>query len=149
MLSKVLIATSLLGLIVTPLQSQAQTNSSEANCLARVIYHEAGGESLQGQKAVGYVIINRAAHKKKFWPKTICGVINQPGQFSGIKLAKFPKSVQNRYLTLASTIISNYSVATDPTRGAHYFHNLRARPMWKGVVKTVRIGGHYFYRSRA
>jgi hypothetical protein len=47
----------------------------EMLCLTQAIYHEARGESRDGQLAVANVIINRAMSKK--YPSTICGVVFQ------------------------------------------------------------------------
>ena len=52
----------------------------QANCIAVAVYHEARGESLQGQLAVARVIMNRAASGK--YPTTWCGTVKQPWQFS-------------------------------------------------------------------
>jgi spore germination cell wall hydrolase CwlJ-like protein len=52
----------------------------EANCMAVAVYHEARGETLEGQLAVARVIMNRAASGK--YPTTWCGVVKQPWQFS-------------------------------------------------------------------
>ncbi len=51
--------------------------------LANVIYHEARGESRQGQIAVGYVVLNRVNDPR--YPSTIERVIWQRNQFSGIR----------------------------------------------------------------
>ena len=47
--------------------------------LALCIYHEARGESFEGQRAVAEVILNRVLSEK--WPNTIKEVINDEGQF--------------------------------------------------------------------
>ena len=54
--------------------------TDEANCIAVAVYHEARGESLEGQMAVAKVIMNRAASGK--YPTSWCGVVKQPWQFS-------------------------------------------------------------------
>lgn len=51
------------------------TQQNEQQCLAKVIYHEARGETTNGKTAVAKVVLNRKNHKK--FPKTICSVINQ------------------------------------------------------------------------
>ena len=53
--------------------------TSELRCLSEAIYFEARGESLEGQYAVGEVIINRMISNS--FPKSICGVVsNFPSQ---------------------------------------------------------------------
>src|SRR5690606_35614877 len=46
---------------------------TEANCMAVAVYHEARGETLEGQLAVARVIMNRAVSGK--YPTTWCGVV--------------------------------------------------------------------------
>ena len=57
-------------------------NASEEDLLllSAIIYCEAGGESYEGQLAVGYVIMNRV--RSKLFPNTISGVVYQKNQFS-------------------------------------------------------------------
>ena len=52
----------------------------QAHCIAVAVYHEARGESLEGQLAVARVIMNRAASGK--YPSSWCGTVKQPWQFS-------------------------------------------------------------------
>ena len=52
----------------------------QAHCIAVAVYHEARGESLEGQLAVARVIMNRAASGK--YPPSWCGTVKQPWQFS-------------------------------------------------------------------
>ena len=49
--------------------------SSEMKCLAEAIYFEARGESIEGQYAVGEVIINRVLSDE--FPNSVCGVISE------------------------------------------------------------------------
>ena len=48
--------------------------------MALNIYHEARGESIEGQYAIAHVTLNRVASTK--WPDSICDVVYQPYQFS-------------------------------------------------------------------
>ena len=57
-------------------------NTSDIQLLARAINGEARGEPYEGQVAVGAVIINRT--KNAGFPKTISGVIYQPGAFTAV-----------------------------------------------------------------
>lgn len=50
--------------------------------LAHLIYGEARGEPYTGQVAVGAVILNRTRDDR--FPKTIAGVIYQPGAFDAV-----------------------------------------------------------------
>lgn len=115
----------------------------ELDCLTKAIYHEARGESLQGQIAVGWVIINRTLSSR--FPDTICDVIYQRSQFSWtIK----PPKIRETYAyelakDVAHAIINR--VHPDPTKGALYFNSLGLYP-GGGSRLTLKINQHYFYK---
>ncbi|WP_312490406.1 cell wall hydrolase, partial [Sphingomonas sp.] len=44
-------------------------------CLTAAIYYEAGGESIDGQRAVAQVVLNRVRHPA--FPSSVCGVVYQ------------------------------------------------------------------------
>ena len=67
-----LILLSLL-LLVTCNTAKAYDKDSEAHCLAKNIYFEAGNQPLAGRIAVGQVTINRKNHG--MFPHTICEVV--------------------------------------------------------------------------
>ena len=56
-------------------ESQAEFEERERRCLATAIYFEARGEPVEGQIAVGQVIMNRVRSPQ--FPETICGVVYQ------------------------------------------------------------------------
>lgn len=60
--------------LVTSTVKAAPKQELEKQCLASAIYHEAGSEPLQGQYAVGQVIINRV---NAGFASTVCGVTHQ------------------------------------------------------------------------
>src|SRR5579863_5410975 len=72
---------SALSLEARVIVAGAETASLDAElaCLAKVIHHEAANQSLKGQLALAQLIMNRV--KSPLFPKTICGVVNQAGQF--------------------------------------------------------------------
>lgn len=113
----------------------------QIECVAKAIYHEARGESDKGKRAVGHVILNRSKNKGI----TPCEVIYQPRQFTGIKSrVSYSGPMWERAKEIARTI-QDYS---DPTFGAVSFHNTRSWPNWKGLIRTVTIGNHVFYKRR-
>jgi len=65
----------MLSLVATNTFANQNSTQNEQQCLAKVIYHEARGETLIGKTAVAKVVLNRKTHKK--FPKTICSVVNQ------------------------------------------------------------------------
>lgn len=53
---------------------------AEVVCLALNIYHEARGEEERGRLAIAQATMNRMSDER--FPRTICAVLDQPGQFS-------------------------------------------------------------------
>ncbi|MGN0483729.1 MAG: cell wall hydrolase [Lachnospiraceae bacterium] len=64
----------------TTQSAPASASADETALLGAVIQLEAGGESYEGQVAVGAVVMNRV--RSGAYPNSISGVIYQPGQFS-------------------------------------------------------------------
>jgi spore germination cell wall hydrolase CwlJ-like protein len=66
----------------SPMQSFGREyfKDEELTCLSDNVYHEARGEGPRGQYAVMFATLERVLHKK--YPKSICGVVHQPQQFS-------------------------------------------------------------------
>ena len=62
---------------------RAKYKKSDLRLMASIINCEAGGESYQGQVAVGIVVMNRVRSKQ--FPNTIRKVIYQRGQFSPVR----------------------------------------------------------------
>ena len=123
----------------------------EANCMAVAVYHEARGESLEGQLAVARVIMNRAASGK--YPTTWCGVVKQPWQFSFVNprsghmpgvdeaSASWSKALGITRLAMANAVPS---VPTD----CLWYHADYVAPSWgRRLTRVSQIGAHIFYRS--
>lgn len=118
------------------------TRTSDEQLLARAINGEARGESYIGQVAVGAVIINRT--KDSRFPKTIAGVIYQPGAFTAVSDGQI-----NVPLDPGSTVVKAARDALngwDPSDGSvYYFNPATATSSWiwsRQIVKT--IGKHNF-----
>ncbi|QIR85532.1 cell wall hydrolase [Paracoccus sp. AK26] len=126
--------------------SRGRFNERDLNCLAEAIYHEARGESTQGQAAVAEVILNRVESRQ--FPPSVCGVVNQPSQFSYTIGGK--KKIGNKAAYLRARDIARNALSGAPrvlTGGATYFHTPAVRPSWSHrFQRTVRIGQHIFYR---
>lgn len=126
----------------------AQDTSSldgDLTCMAGAIYFEAKGEPLSGQLAVGEVIINRT--KSGRFPKSICSVVTQPGQFSFVRAGRVPVIANNAaYRTAVAVARVAIADAWDsPAPDAMYFHARRVSPGWR-MIKVAAIGNHVFYR---
>jgi hypothetical protein len=123
----------------------------QANCMAVAVYHEARGETLEGQLAVARVIMNRAASGK--YPTSWCGVVKQPWQFSfvnprsgympGVNEASdsWRKAQGITRLAMANAVPS---LSTDVL----WYHANYVAPSWgRRLTKVSQIGAHIFYRS--
>lgn len=123
----------------------AQISQRDLECLSEALYFEARGEGAKGQRAVAEVILNRVDHPR--FPKTVCGVVNQRGQFTYNKNARIrEKGTYARVQKVAMAALSG--APRTLTKGATYFHTPAVRPSWsRRFERTVRIGAHIFYRS--
>ncbi|MCR5467724.1 MAG: cell wall hydrolase [Lachnospiraceae bacterium] len=111
--------------------------SSDQAMLAAIIYCEAGGESYEGQVAVGSVVMNRVA--SNYYPNTISGVIYQSGQFSPVASGRFAAVLSGG---LASS--SAASAAAAVIGGTRNVSALSFRNVSSGISGTV-IGNHVFF----
>lgn len=114
-------------------------------CLTEALYFEARGEPLAGQRAVAEVIMNRVDHPA--FPKSVCGVVNQSGQFSykGGNLRMRDGAAARRARRVAAELLAG--APRSLTSGATYFHTAYVRPSWtRRFTRTARIGSHIFYR---
>ena len=118
---------------------------SELSCLAGAVYFESKGEPLSGQLAVANVIINRTNSGR--FPRTICGVVKQPGQFSFIRGGAIPaiRSAAQYRTAMAIAQVAMDKEWDNPTPGALYFHARRVSPNW-GKARVAMIGNHIFFR---
>ena len=121
----------------------------QANCIAVAVYHEARGESLDGQLAVARVIMNRAASGK--YPSSWCGVVKQPWQFSFVRHGQFPSVDQSsdswrKALGVTRLAVAN-AVQTVP-QDCLWYHADYVAPSWGSrLTRVEKIGAHIFYRS--
>jgi len=123
----------------------------EANCIAVAVYHEARGESLEGQLAVARVIMNRAASGR--YPGSWCAVVKQPWQFSFVnpRSGRMPGvdegSVSWRRALGVTRLAINNAVTSVPTDCLWYHANYVAPSWGRRLQRVSQIGAHIFYRS--
>ncbi len=120
--------------------------SSELNCLAGAIYFEAKSETLDGQLAVGRVVVERS--KSNRFPSSYCGVVYQPSQFSFVRGRAMPpinKGSRDWIEAVKIAQIADRGMWKSPVEGAMYFHAARVSPRW-GKVRLARVDNHIFYR---
>jgi len=116
--------------------------AGDIQLLARAINGEARGETYEGQVAVGAVILNRT--KDSRFPKTIAGVIYQPGAFTAVDDGQINVAIDN-----GSSVVKAARDAMngwDPTNGAVYYWNpATATSSWIWSRQIIaKIGKHNF-----
>ena len=130
--------------------------AADLDILARTIWGEARGEGLDGMRAVGHVMINRARGQHRH-ETTIVGVCTEPYQFSCWNRSD-PNRKQLEALTLDNHIfrlayraaLEAYDAIDDPTKGATHYHVDHIKPAWsEGHQPTAHIGRHLFYAGIA
>lgn len=121
-------------------------DAQELHCLASNIYHESRGEPVIGQLAVARVTVNRLKYPE--YPKTVCGVVFQPKQFSWTHQRQ-KRAVEAKEWLLAKRLA--YEVLAN---GAFYgftathYHAKSVRPKWK-LERITSIGNHVFYEQKS
>lgn len=120
----------------------AAATTDNVQLLARAINGEARGEPFEGQVAVGAVILNRVGDSR--FPKTIAGVIYQPGAFTAVSDGQInvPIDPNSTVVKAARDALNGW----DPTDGCLYYWNPQtatSKWIWSRQIKKV-IGKHYF-----
>jgi len=133
-------------------------------CIAANIYHEARGESIDGQLAVANVVMNRV-HSNKF-PNTPCDVVKQKIKIRGKTICQFSwycdgkkdvididktYKVNYDYARIAKfqiiALLVNTGIIKDNTDGALYYHANYVNPKWATKFTMVAaIDNQKFYR---
>ena len=133
----------LVGMIDT-----AAPMSEQMRCLAGAVYFEARGEPLAGQLAVAQVIINRTEDGR--FPRSYCGVVAQPGQFSFIRGSRMPairegSAAWERAVAVAQ--IADKGLWESEAGRAVFFHARYVKPGWtRTKTRFAQIDTHIFYR---
>lgn len=117
----------------------------ELRCLAAGVFYESKGEPLAGQLAVAQTIINRS--KSGRFPKSICSVLTQAGQFSFVRRGVVPDAAGRNGWTTAVAVakVAHADLWDSVAAKALFFHARRVSPGWK-MQKIASIGNHVFYR---
>lgn len=122
-------------------------------CLTSAVYYEAASESLDGQRAVAQVVLNRVRHPA--YPNSVCGVVFQGSErTTGCQftftcdgaLARPPHAglwQQARKIAEAALAGAVYQ----PVGWATHYHTNWVVPYWSSsLVKAAVVGTHIFYR---
>ena len=123
------------------------------DCLTAAIYYEAAWESVEGQRAVAQVVLNRMRHPA--YPKTVCGVVFQgSNRTTGCQFSFTCDGAMNRQpqeagwlraRSVASAALNGYVMKKVGT-ATHYHANYVAAYWSPSLVKVGTIGAHIFYR---
>ncbi len=122
-------------------------------CLTSAIYYEAATESVDGQRAVAQVVLNRLRHPA--FPNSVCGVVFQGSERStGCQftftcdgsLARAPvRAYWDRAREVAKAALAGY--VYKPVGWATHYHTNWVVPYWSSsLTKLANVGTHIFYR---
>lgn len=144
-----------------PTPRRLKLADDERLCLTQAIYHEARGESREGQIAVANIIINRAFSGR--FPSTICGVVFQNAdkgryrcQFSFACDGRSDMGTERRAWAnserLAEDAYHEFVLGQRPgvvPNSALFYHTRSVSPDWSHSFQRVAtIGAHIFYAPR-
>ena len=128
---------------------------AEHKCLSEVLYYEARGEGVSGQKAIAEVVFHRM--KRGDFGHSICAVVyegrDKPGcqfSFTCNGQARRPKQIAawRQSEKLAAAILTGQIPLRNLTGGALNFHAVTVQPDWTdSLEKTTQIGNHVFYKN--
>lgn len=116
------------------------TSNKDINLLAHLVHGEARGEPYTGKVAVAAVVLNRTRDSR--FPKTIAGVIYQPGAFDAVSDGQINLEPDSSSIKAAQDALNGW----DPTYGCIYYYNpVTATSKWIWTRQIViKIGKHNF-----
>lgn len=121
-------------------------DAAEFDCLAKAVHREAGNQSEDGKLAVAQLILNRV--KSGRFADSICGVVNQRGQF--FQTSAYNPRRDTAQWASAEAVARKALEGTAPevVPGAVFFHATYIAPnSWFRTRKRVTtLGDHVFYR---
>jgi spore germination cell wall hydrolase CwlJ-like protein len=116
-------------------------------CLANNIYYEAASEPYEGKVAVAQVTINRTHDIDR--PKTICGVVYEPSQFTWTRhqLKKVNEKLYIEAVNIARRVLTKKERSAIIGKDVTYYHRVDVHPDWADEHEQVaQIGLHVFYK---
>ncbi|MGK2908832.1 MAG: cell wall hydrolase [Sphingobium sp.] len=123
------------------------------DCLTAAVYYEAASESVDGQRAVAQVVLNRTRHPA--FPHSVCGVVFQGSerktgcQFTftcdGALMREPNQRLWAQARSVASAALAGYVYG--PVGWATHYHTDYVAPYWAPTLaKAAIVGAHIFYR---
>ena len=117
-----------------PFYGDINLSEDDIDLLAKIVYLEAGNQSITGQRAVVEVIFNRILDER--FPCTLSEVIFAPGQFATVKNLSMAIPGEKEYSAIEDTLTETTPILSqDVVYFATYVAN---------GTKYERIGDHYF-----
>jgi spore germination cell wall hydrolase CwlJ-like protein len=134
-------------------QGAIDDQSRALDCLTAAVYYEARSESVDGQRAVAQVVLNRV--RNPAFPASVCGVVYEGSkretgcQFTftcdGSMLGRREPAAWERARAVAAAALGGDVYA--PVGAATYYHTTAVSPWWASSLQRVTtIGAHIFYR---
>jgi spore germination cell wall hydrolase CwlJ-like protein len=117
--------------------------AGDRDCLMRAMYFESNRSSDDGLLAVGTVVMNRVADPR--YPKTVCGVVGQPGQFAaGIMINPMTEAASLvRIGAIADRLLAGERHTT--VKAALHFHQAGLTFGYANMHYVLEAGGNAFY----
>lgn len=119
---------------------------AELECMAKVVLHEAGNQPRAGQLAVAQLIVNRVESGR--FADTVCGVVNQPGQFFQTSRYNPRRDTAAWASAVAVSREASAGQSADVAPGAMFFRAAYAAPtgFFRTRTRVATLGDHVFYR---
>ena len=121
-------------------------------CMTQAVYYEARSESLDGQRGVAQVVMNRS--RSGLHPADICGVVFERSlagtcQFSFACDGSMDRPIEAAAWDRAHQVADQalHGFVFKPLKDAQHFHAAWMTPYWGPTLPRIRqIGGHIFYQ---
>ena len=117
-------------------------NQEDLFWLSRIITAESGNQPLEGQMAVGNVVMNRVAHPA--YPDTVEGVLAQKNQFSTYRSGALANRTPTESSIIAAKLVLDGGEVAE-TDGALYFDSTTTSWASRNRQYAATLGGHTFY----
>jgi spore germination cell wall hydrolase CwlJ-like protein len=136
--------------------SDADWGASDAQdpltCMTQAVYYEARSESLDGQRGVAQVVLNRT--RSGLFPGDVCGVVFERSaggtcQFSFACDGSMDRPIEPAAWDRARQVADQalHGFVFKPLKDARHFHAAWMTPYWGPTLTRIRqIGGHIFYQ---
>jgi spore germination cell wall hydrolase CwlJ-like protein len=136
-----------------PVAGTPDDRMRSVECLTAAVYYEAGSESLDGQRAVAQVVLNRVRHPA--YPNSVCAVVFEGAQrATGCQFTFTCDGAMRRVPSVAGWArarkVAEAALAGKvyaPVGYATHYHTNWVVPYWsESLVKVANVGTHIFYR---